>query len=145
MRQPLIFGEPSLGSWAPLFYHSPVAVLLTRSAGPRRAGVIEAPPAHAEAMRVFTIVIVAPQPEQTIGARSLTHAEARRGTNFSPRGSNGIKRLQLGCKPKTARPPNPLRQRMLPHQPTEIRALPRPRLQQRFSLETYPASEQYQR
>ena len=58
-------------------------------------------PENTDRSRVFTITITAPQHVHRIGARSLNHAKARPGANFSSTCSKAIKRLQLGCrKPK---------------------------------------------
>src|ERR1035437_1932148 len=64
-------------------------------------------PENTDRIRVFTIT--APQHVHRIGARSLNHAKARPGANFSSTCSKAIKRLQLGCrKPKLRARRNPL-------------------------------------
>ena len=47
---------------------------------------------NTERIRVFTITITAPQHVHRIGARSLNHAIAGSGANFSSRCSKAIKR-----------------------------------------------------
>jgi len=42
-------------------------------------------PENTDRSRVFTITITAPQHEHRMGARSLNHASARPGSNFSSR------------------------------------------------------------